>query len=284
MSIIYSKCSDAIAAVNVNKTFSCFHSTKTTGSDNIHIHDCCEIFFCVKGEGNVFIDEKVYTIKSGDMLVMNQFEAHKISPNVELLFDRYVLQIHPSFLYAWSTTETNLSRCFNVRGESISHKSVLDEEKANHLKGLFEKLGKVEDFGDDVMKTITAIEIVTFANDAFKKQNKQFQYHSSTTNKTIDTAIEYINQNFGKQLNLDIVARNSFISVNELCRLFKSHMGTTVSKYISSKRISEAKKMLKNGYTVNQTAEKCGFADYTSFIRAFSRAVGMAPGKYKKTE
>lgn len=284
MNVVFNKCKDAIGYVTASKTFSCFYSTLTTGSDNIHIHDCCEIFFCVKGEGIVFIDEKTYTITAGDVLVMNQYEAHKISPDASMEFERYVLQIHPSFLYSWSTTETNLARCFTVRGDNVSHKSMLGEDGAKRLTGLFEKLKDSSDYGDDILKNIAAIEIITYVNDVFKKQNRQFTYQSSTENKTIDIAIEYINKNFHLQLNLETVARNCFVSVNELCRLFKKHMGTTVSKYIASKRISEAKKMLKSGATVLQTAEKCGFTDYTSFIRAFSRAVGVAPGKYKKTE
>lgn len=284
MNLVFSKCTDAIGFANTSKTFSCFYSTKATGQDNIHIHDCCEVFFCVKGEGNVFVDEKVYKINGGDMLIINQFEAHKISPDISKEFERYALQIHPSYLYNWSTTETNLARCFDVRGNNVAHKIVLDEQKAEFLKSLFEKFKNTSDFGDDVLKNLVAIEIVTFANDQFKKQNKLYMYQSSAENATLDVAIEYINTNFSRQLNLEIVARNSLVSVNELCRLFKKHLGTTVSKYIASKRISEAKKLLKSGASVMQTAEKCGFADYTSFIRAFSRAVGVAPGKYKKAE
>jgi AraC-like DNA-binding protein len=284
MEIVFYKCTDAIDCVAQNKAFSCFHSTAPITGDNIHTHDCCEIFFCTKGSGSVFVDEKIYKISSGDMLVMNQFEAHKISSDNASLFERYVLQIHPSFLYNWSTTETNLARCFNVRSTSISHKIQLDASKADKLENMFKRLSNTEDFGDDVIKTITAIEMVAFANDNFKKQNKQIQYQSSLENKTLDIAIDYINKNFSESLNLESVARASYVSVNELCKLFKKHLGTTVSKYIASKRISEAKKMLRNGSSVIQTAEKCGFADDTSFIRAFSRAVGVAPGKYKKTE
>lgn len=284
MKVVFSKCTDAIGFVNSSKTFSCFYSTKTTGQDNIHIHDCCEVFFCVNGEGNVFVDEKVYKITGGDMLVINQYEAHKISPDISKEFERYALQIHPSFLYNWSTTETNLARCFNVRSGSISHKITLEEPKKLKLKSLFERLGTTEDFADDILKNITAIEILAFANDNFKKQNKQIQYQSSLENKTIDIAIDYINKSFSEPLSLESVARASYVSVNELCKLFKKHLGTTVSKYIASKRISEAKKLLRNGLSVMQTAEKCGFADYTSFIRAFSRAVGVAPGRYKNSE
>lgn len=284
MNVVFSKCTDAIGFVNSSKTFSCFYSTKTTGQDNIHIHDCCEVFFCVKGEGNVFVDEKVYKIAGGDMLIINQYEAHKISPDITKEFERYALQIHPTYLYNWSTTDTNLARCFNVRGNNVAHKITLEKSDADILKSLFDKFKDTSDFGDDVLKNLVAIEIVTFANDKFKKQNKIVSYQSSAENTTLDVAIEYINANFSQPLNLETVAKNSLVSVNELCRLFKKHLGTTVSKYIASKRISEAKKLLKSGASVMQTAEKCGFADYTSFIRAFSRTVGVAPGKYKKTE
>ena len=33
---------------------------------------------------------------------------------------------------------------------------------------------------------------------------------------------------------------------------------------------------------LEMTAEKCGFSDYTTFIRAFRRSIGMSPGSYQK--
>ena len=284
MNVVFSKCSEAISCANANKGFGVFYSTATSGNSNIHIHDCCEIFFCIEGIGNIFIDEKIYTLNKGDLFVINQFEAHKISPDSTKNFERHSLHIHPSFIYGSSSAETDLSQCFTIRGEKISHKTNLCGENYNIILNLFKKLSRTYGFGDDIIKTLAATEIITHTNNFFKTQNKEFSYHSSVENKTVNIAINYINQNFSSHLNLDLVAKKSLVSVNELCRLFKKHLGTTVSKYIMSKRISEAKKMLKNGSSVLQTAEECGFTDYTSFIRAFSRAVGVAPGKYKKSE
>ena len=45
----------------------------------------------------------------------------------------------------------------------------------------------------------------------------------------------------------EMIAKNSYISVNHLCKLFKTTLGTTVIKYIIGKRISQAKKYLKKG-------------------------------------
>jgi undecaprenyl diphosphate synthase len=60
--------------------------------------------------------------------------------------------------------------------------------------------------------------------------------------------------------------------VDELMKLLKSYL------------VKFVKKLLKNGESVSAVAEKCGFLDYTSFIRAFKRAVGISPGQYKKND
>ena len=63
--------------------------------------------------------------------------------------------------------------------------------------------------------------------------------------------------------------------------MFNRYCGTTVTKYIISKRITEAKKLLSNGKSVTETAFASGFNDYANFIRTFKKTVGVPPGKYK---
>lgn len=284
MKVLFSKCTEAIERANSTKTFGCFYSEKHDANESIHLHECCEILFCMSGGKTFFIDERIYDVEDGDIFVLNQFEAHKITSAEGEEFKRYVMQINPAFLYASSTSETDLSRCFSVRGDNISHKLSLSDTEAEKMKHIFRKLSVGSEYGDDILKNIAAVEVITIVNRHFAEKNRDYTYHSDYENKTIVTALKYINDNFSESLSLEIVAKNCFISINELCRLFKKHMGTTVTKYILSRRITEAKKLLRNGATVSDAAEKCGFSDYASFIRAFKRAVGMPPGQYKRSE
>ncbi len=282
MDVLFSKCTDAIERAIETKTFGCFYSKKNDPNQNIHLHECCEILFCLSGGKTFFIDERIYEVQNGDVFVLNQFEAHKITSDPECAFERYVMQIHPAFLYDSSSAETDLSRCFLLRGDNISHKLSLSYDESQKLSHIFRKLSQTSTYSEDILRNIAAIEILAVVNRYFSDKNKDFTYHSKYENKTIVNALKYINNNFSKELSLEIVAKSCFITVNELCRLFKKHMGTTVTKYILSRRITEAKKLLKSGESVSLTAEKCGFSDYTSFIRAFKRCVGIAPGQYKK--
>lgn len=281
MDLIFSKCQEAIDCAVKTRGVGCFYSEINDANGSIHIHECCEILYCLSGGKSFFIDDKIYDVNDGDIFVLNQFEAHKITYCGSGIFKRYVMQIHPEFLYNFSTAETDLASCFNIRGNNISHKiSLLDEERVN-MQSDFDKLKSNFEFADDLFKKIAVIKIIANVNRLFFEQNNDRPYHTDYENKTIVSALDFINEGFSNPLSLEIVAKNCFVSVNELCRLFKKHMGTTVAKYITSKRIAEAKKLLSKGCSVLEAAEKCGFSDYANFIRVFKNTVGVPPGKYK---
>ncbi len=134
-------------------------------------------------------------------------------------------------------------------------------------------------FADDVYKNIRAVEILLETARLLETRDKQKTVFQQTPLKK---ALDYINNNFTKQISLHDIAKNSFLSVARLCELFKKQLSTTAGKYLTGKRISHAKKLLSKGKSVTDTAIESGFIDYANFIRTFKNAVGIPPGKYKK--
>ncbi len=284
MKVMFQKCHEAISFADTSGLFGCFYSTKHDANMNIHIHNCCEVLFCISGGKTFFINERIYDVNDGDIFILNQFENHKITSDLSKTFERYVLQINHDFLHKISSSVTDLSRCFFLRNENISHKISTTKEQRQTLTDLFEKLDEQNDFGDEIIKEMTATKILLMLNEMFLDSNKDYTYTVKYENQNLVKALNFINENYHKELTLEIIAKNIFISQNELCSIFKKHLGTTVKKYITSRRITKAKQLLKKGKTVSETAALCGFEDYSSFIRAFGRVTGMSPGKYKKTD
>ena len=79
-------------------------------------------------------------------------------------------------------------------------------------------------------------------------------------------------------------AAHFYLSSSYLCRIFKDETGTTINRYITAKRISRAKALLAEGYSVTETCGMCGFQDYSNFLKAFTKAVGISPKKYAMYE
>ena len=279
MKFVFESCSSAIANACENKSFGVYYSESRNVNPDIHIHDCCEMFFCLSGGKNFLIGGRLYDVCDNDVFVINQYEAHKITYDTDKVFSRYVFQISPEFLHNSSTSETDLGKCFYPHKNNFDHRIHLDETMAQKLKKNLQLLSVDNGFGDDVIKKGIMTEILVDINRALINRGKENEV--TNTHSAVGLAIDYINKNFGNPITLDTVAKASYLSVNQLCRLFSEYCGTTVAKYITSKRITEAKKMLVSGKSVTETAMSCGFGDYSCFIRVFKKNVGVTPGKYK---
>ncbi len=281
MEIIFSKCKDAISHCIATNSYGVFYSDKFTQDNDIHVHDSCEILLCIRGGGSFLIDDNIYEINEGDIYVINQFEPHKMTIDESKCFERYVFQIHPSFLHSHSTEATDLSLCFYTRSEFADNRINLCKQEVNHLLALISKLKIVHSYGEDIIKNNAITEILAYINSKFISGARIEGQPVSKNNKVIHDAVEYINQHYNEDIKLTDIASHCYVSVNHLCSLFKKSLGTTVLKYIISKRISESKKLLKSGKSISETATLCGFGDYANFIRTFKSIVGVSPGKYK---
>lgn len=275
---IFSDCSEAIAFSIENKSFAVFHSEKPTTTLKMHVHDCCELFFCMSDGQSFIINDKVYDVKRGDVFVINPFEAHKVSfIRGGVYFHRYSIHIDPVFLYSNSDGECNLAECFFTT--KLSNRVRLDEEQLSEFSVLLQKITCDYDFGDAFYKKLCMLDILYKVNRLFLtntvKDSTAFHL------KAVQDVLSYIDRNYAENITLADIAKNSYLSVTQLCRIFKKYCLTTVMKYLTSKRIAAAKKMLAEGKSVTETAYACGFNDYANFIRTFKSIVKTSPGKYK---
>ncbi len=277
MKCVFDNCREAVKHTTESKAFGAYCSKLKNQSQEVHVHECCEIFLCLEGGKSFLIDNRIYDINSRDLFVINQFEAHKVVPDSGDIFSRYILHVHPSFFYSDFFGDVNLSDCFY--GSDKITKISLSDAEARKLTDLFDALKSDYSYGDDMYKSLRAAEIILETNSFFSTHRTGNSNEFS--HRTIQLAIDYINNNYSSHLNLETVAKNVFISPTQLSRLFSKYCGTTVTKYISGKRITEAKKLLSQGTSVTDAAFMSGFNDYANFIRTFKKAVGVPPGKYK---
>ncbi len=264
-----------------SKTFAVFYSNKEEQVRNMHIHDCCEVFLCLSNGQEFLIGDSMFSANRNDMLVVNQFEIHKLLEKPGVFCERYVFKLHPRFLLLNSTSQTDLSGCFYDRVKFKRQVSLTDEQ-AMELISIFNSFKRNDDFGDDIMSNVNAIKATVLINRYLSCDEAPDSILTYTSNAVVQSVVAYINDNLFLNINLDELSKKHYISKNHLCRIFKKHTGTTVVNYITLRRIAEAKKFLNEGYDVKDTCEKCGFNDYSHFIRTFKNIVGVPPKQYIK--
>mgnify|MGYP001793591266 CR=1 FL=1 len=94
----------------------------------------------------------------------------------------------------------------------------------------------------------------------------------------------YINCNYDKKLNLDLLSKIQFISKYHLLRLFKKYYGLTPRQYLIDRRIEESKRLLKAGTSVTVTCFGVGFESLGSFSALFKTKTGKSPFQFQKEQ
>lgn len=277
-------CKEAVSSCMEKKSFSAAHLYNYEKPMNIHIHDCYEIYYSISGGRQFLIDNRFYDFQPGDIFFINQYESHYLSQIDSDKHERIILSVFPEYLKQCSTAQTDLNYCFSHRDIHVGHKISLTPEEQKRFLYFVHKLSETSGYGSDILDYTIFLQLMTFLNDAFIKRCEE-KIHIMPSSQTpheerIDAILSYINQNISEPLSLERLAEEFFLSPTYLCHIFKEKTGTTINKYIIAKRLTLAKSLLADGYSVSDTCTQCGFSDYSNFIKAFTKAVGISPKKY----
>ncbi|GIN93025.1 hypothetical protein J6TS1_16700 [Siminovitchia terrae] len=108
--------------------------------------------------------------------------------------------------------------------------------------------------------------------------------HNKQMLKSVQKAINYIDQHFDQQITLEEVSNHVSLSANYFSNMFKKTTGCALVEYISKLRVERAKVMLMDlSYTVYQIANKVGYNDSRYFSRVFKSLVGKTPSQYRNS-
>ncbi len=278
-----SSCKAAMEACISQKYFAIAHLYFEEKTMNVHIHDCYEIYYSISGGKQFLIDNKAYKIEPGDVFFINQYESHYLTQIEQAEHERIIISVHPEFLRSLSTVNTELDYCFTHRESGFSHRISLDKSQQQRFLYYIHKITSLSGYAEDVLERITFTELMVFFNKEFyatRKLEATADTFSYQYDQQVNDILEYINRNISAPITIHLLAEHFFLSKSFICRIFKQSTGTTVNKYLTARRISIAKVLLCEGTSVNDVSERCGFLDYSTFLKSFSKTVGVSPKRY----
>lgn len=104
----------------------------------------------------------------------------------------------------------------------------------------------------------------------------------SKTKKQLLLVKEFLDDLPQLDVSLNDLAKLSALSPYHLVRSFQKEFGIPPHAYQIQSRLRLARKYLKQGHTISDTAQECGFHDQSHFHRHFKKAHGYTPGQYLK--
>lgn len=93
---------------------------------------------------------------------------------------------------------------------------------------------------------------------------------------------QFIDSHYQQPINLSDVAQAAGYTPAYLTNLAQNHTGKTVKKWITERRMSAARQMLKTtAHSIKQIAEETGYTDAGYFTRQFRKLHGVTPKAWR---
>jgi len=152
-----------------------------------------------------------------------------------------------------------------------------------HLMGLIESELRRPSLGSRLMidGLLRAIAGLLASNDALPAASPAERIYLSPPK--LKRVIDFIEANLQDSIGLEDLARAAGLSANHFLRVFKLATGETPYHFLRARRLERARQLLAdNAMPLAELALECGFANQAHFTAAFSREVGISPGRYRR--
>ena len=114
-------------------------------------------------------------------------------------------------------------------------------------------------------------------------EKRKTEEQDAQEERTITGIIRYLQEHLDKEISLNILADEFHLSSQYISQLFKSEIGVNFLAYLTSIRMERAKKLLlATSLSIGEISEKCGYADYRVFTKAFKKEEGSTPSQYRR--
>lgn len=233
-----------------------------------HIHEECEIYVNLSGDVSFLVENRIYPIKPGDIIITRPYEYH------HCIYHSNKLHKHFWILFSAEGNEHLLDVFFD-RNPGEGNHLVLSPIDSNSLISLCHRM--TENETSDAVKYSNFFKLISLLQSADTPDRTEGDYPTD-----IVEAINYISHNFTHPITIEEIASTCCVSINTLERHFGTFLNTTPSAYIRKKRLANAAKLLSMGCSVTEASEKSGFSNYSAFIALFRKTYGITPLQYSK--
>lgn len=131
---------------------------------------------------------------------------------------------------------------------------------------------------DRLYRCRTIQEVLAITEKSIRELENFLQEENEEFRKEITEVKSYIYHNYEKNLSVEMLADQVYLSAGYLSAVFKEETGMNLNRFIREVRMQKAKEMLENtNKKITQIAKEVGFSNTSYFCRSFREFFGSTP-------
>jgi AraC-like DNA-binding protein len=227
------------------------------------MHDYHELLFYIDGAASLLTENYTKELKAPSLIFIPKGKYHFFSPKIPENFTRLKISFENAEIEK-SLPEDFFKEIKIAEDFETASIALLLEAEKRFKKEALSECDKIYIYGAFLSVISSFSEMNTKAPER-------------RISRIVSDAIDFIEKNLKDELSLEAISKNIGISPSLLSHTFKREMGITPHSYVSQKRLFYAKALLNEGERPTDIFSLCGYRDYSSFYKAYTKAFKKRP-------
>ena len=250
-----------------------------------HLHPYYELYFLQEGCCRFFLNNRVFLLQTGDLIVIPPFHYHMCSYDEKGIHDRFTIYFDEYKI----DSSLNPFLDYLPSGEMGEGTAVLYHVRDSAQSELFFFLNRMleyyrsESLYADIMLDHLIPVFLLFLSRNLVDPAKDLSADSSYLG--LEAAAKYISRHYMEPLTLEQAAQIAGFTPSYFSRKFKEVAGIGFRDYLTHIRISESARLLRTtSISIQDISQRCGFSSGNYFGDVFRSIYHVSPREYRKGE
>ena len=250
-----------------------------------HYHPEVEITLITKGEGVLFIGDKISKYSNQELVMIGSNLPHEWRSDSNPSNDHYseCLAVHfnknfpgEDFYKIPEALPINYLLDLSLRGIKVNEEAaklfireklllLIKTTGIERINILFSILNRIASCSD-----IELLSSAGFFNSINDRQTDK-----------MNIIYKYVINNFKNQISIDLVAQQVNMTTTSFCRFFKKGTSKSFIQYINEIRVGYAcKLLLEENFSISEIAYESGFENISNFNKQFKKIKNITPSQF----
>lgn len=247
-----------------------------------HYHPEIELVYVEALSGIRHVGKDISGFMESDLLLVGSNVPHlNFDYGIKTEYKQIVLQLKENFLDEMILPVPEFDDIKKLLDRSYLGLSFFGETKKIVSKKLH--LIKQKNPFESLIALMEVLQILSQSTEV-KELNKEDTRVKWFLNDKIrmGTIYDYINENYDKNPNVNVIAEMVSLSTPAFCRYFKKQTNMTFTDFVNNYRINQAKMLLLQNLCISEVSFQVGFESLSYFNKLFKNYIGETPTAFKK--
>lgn len=262
----------------------CFFRDGMIGQNKMHAHRGYEFYFCMEGQGNLLIADRMYSLLPGAIAIIKPYVLHRPTVIGTKPLHRVVLALDERYVQTFDQSPGMRSCIDALLADTQPFWRLSDGKMAaarKTLEQLAREIAEQRDFYEAAMHSLLAELFVMLAREQYCPPAAD--HHQNSEFHLTERILSHLTAHYADPIEVSLLHERFNVSRSYMYEQFKQATGHSLNRYLTIYRVNQAKRLLMDtSLSVTEIASAVGFGDLSHFFHTFKTETGLTPSRFRK--